>query len=84
MKCEAAVAILASEGLALVPSVTSKLEVRSFIPCLFDLLKVLNKVAGRVSDCAFVSRKCNWARWVYCTRERGGTPVSTSKAVWSP
>jgi len=34
VKCEAAVAILASEGLALVPSVTSKLEVRSFIPCL--------------------------------------------------
>ena len=27
---------------------------------------------------------CNWARWVYCTRARGGTPVSASKAVWSP
>jgi len=25
-----------------------------------DLLKVLNKVAGRVSDRVFVSRKCNF------------------------
>ena len=40
-----------------------------------DMLKVLNKVAGRVSDGVFVSRKCNWARLVYCMRERGGTPA---------
>jgi len=45
------------------------------------LLKILNKVAGRVSGCVFVKQKCNWARWVYCMRLRGGTPVSTSKAV---
>jgi len=46
-----------------------------------DLLKVLNKVAGRVSDRVFVRRKCNWARWVYCIRVRGGAPVSANRAV---
>jgi len=29
------------------------------------LLKVLNRVAGWVSECVFVRRKCNWARCVY-------------------
>jgi len=45
------------------------------------LVKVLNKVAGRVSGCVFVRRKCNWARWVYCMRLKGGTPVFASKDV---
>ena len=45
------------------------------------LLKVLNRVAGRISECAFVRRKWYWARWVYCMRLRGGTPASASKAV---
>ena len=47
-----------------------------------DLFKVLNKVAGRVSDRVFVSRKCNWASGVYFMWVRGGTPVSAIKAVW--
>jgi len=47
-----------------------------------DLLKVLNRIAGRVSSHVFVRRKCIWgARWVYCIKVRGGAPVSANKAV---
>ena len=46
-----------------------------------DWLKVVYRIAGRESDRVFVRRKCIWARWVYCIKIRGGTPVSTSKAV---
>jgi len=47
-----------------------------------DLLKVLNRAAGRVSGRDFVRRKCNWARWAYYIRVKGGILVSASKAVF--